>query len=244
MSMETLPMPQDGFCIHAPSQVRALLKQLQNGNVLLHLSTPEGTTCPAALRALDAERGVICFSADASDPLLQRLLACDEVVAVGYLDNIKVQFDVHGLVLVHSAGAAAMNGVFPRELYRFQRRASYRVRPRVSTTPTATMPNPAFPGAQLELRVVDVSLTGVALLWPKDAPPIEPGVMLTPVTLQLDAETRLSVELQLRHVTALKPEGMGARLGCEMVGLGGGEARALQRYIDHTQRHRRRIALD
>lgn len=254
MSAETLPMSLhalggapgalDDFRIHAPSEVQALLKQLQDGNVLLHLCSPEGAAYTTTLWALDAGRGVVCFSADANDPTLQRLLESDEAAAVGYLDSIKVQFDLQGLVLVHGARTAALNATYPRELFRFQRRTSYRVRPLASSTPVAVVPTPEASGGKMELRVVDVSLTGVALFLPDDAPALKPGATLSHVAIELDADTRLSVTLLLHHVTALNPESKGSRLGCEMCGLSGDAARALQRYIDQTQKRRRLMAVD
>ena len=73
-------------------------------------------TCPLNLNAsdgsvvtrdaLDARRRRAAASASAStptDPALQALLECDEAVVVGYLDSVKLQFDVHDLVLVHGA---------------------------------------------------------------------------------------------------------------------------------------------
>ena len=254
MSYDTLPMPLsafqgnpgalDDFRIHSPGEVQSLLKQLQDSNTLLHLSTPEGVTYTTTLWALDAARGVMCFSVNDNDPHVERLLESDEAVAVGYVDNIKVQFDVSGLVLVHNSRSAALNATYPRELYRFQRRGSFRVRPLVGSQPVAVVPTPEASGGKMELRVMDVSLTGVALFLPDDAPSLEPGSTLEHVSLQLDADTRFNVTLKLHHVSALHPESKGARLGCEFDGLGGESARALQRYIDQTQKRRRLMVLD
>lgn len=254
MSLGTLPMSlnamqgglqaQDDFRIESPSEIQALLRQLQDGNVLLHLSSPEGVSYTTTLWAADAARGVVSFSVDTTDPRIERLLESDEAVAVGYLDSIKVQFDVSGLVLVHSSSSAALNAAYPREIFRFQRRASFRVRPLTSTSPVAVVPTAEASGGKMDLRVMDVSLTGVALFLPDDAPSIEPGVTLEHVSLQLDADTRFNVNLKLHHVTALHPESKGARLGCELEGLGGESARALQRYIDQTQKRRRMMSLD
>lgn len=250
MSFDTLPMPlggpheaMDDFRIQAPSEVQALLRQLQDSNTLLHLSTPDGVTYTTTLWAADAARGVLCLSVDTNDPRIERLLESDEAVAVGYVDSIKVQFDVNGLVLVHNKHSAALNAAFPREIFRFQRRTSFRVRPLNGARPVAMVPTPEASGGKMELRVMDVSLTGVALFLPDDAPSLEPGVTLEHVSMQLDADTRFKVNLKLHHVTTLNPESKGARLGCELDGLGGESARALQRYIDQTQKRRRAMAL-
>lgn len=252
--METLPMPLDAmsgtshqglaeFRVSAPAEILALLKQLADGNHTLSLSTPDGASYASTVWALDPARGLLCLSANANDPQLQALLECDEVVAVAYLDSVKLQFDLHDLVLVHGGRDSALNARFPRELYRFQRRESFRVRPLLNTRPTATLRHPALPDMQLELRVIDVSIGGVALFLPDNTPPIEPGTRIAQVLIELDGDTRLQTALVVHHVTLLHQESKGVRLGCGMLRLGGDGERVLQRYIDQTQKKRRLLVL-
>ena len=40
---------------------------------------------------------------------MQTLLENDEATVVGYLDNVKLQFDVHNLVLVHGNKASVLS---------------------------------------------------------------------------------------------------------------------------------------
>ena len=75
-------------------------------------------------------------------------------------------------------------------------------------------------------------------------PPISPGVLMNGVQLDLDTDTRIHTSLRMQHVTSINPESMGVRLGCEMVNLSSDSLRALQRYIDQTQKRRRLMALD
>ncbi|WP_292452269.1 flagellar brake protein [Methylibium sp.] len=251
--METLPMPLDAmsgaspglaeFRVDAPGEIRGLLKQLADGNVVLSLSSPGGARCSATVWALDPGRGLLCLSAEAGDHRLPELLESDEIVAVGYLESIKLQFDLHDLVLVRNGNDCALNARFPRELYRLQRRNSFRVRPLINTGPTATLLHPVQRDLQLELRVLDVSIGGVALFLPDELPKIEPGVLLQQALVELDGDTRLAVSLIVHHVTLLHHESRGVRLGCEMRGLSGEGARALQCYIDRTQRRRRLLVL-
>ena len=81
--METLPMPLDAmgashdlsqFRVGSPAEIVALLRQLADGNVLVHLSTPEGGSYSTTVWALDPARGMLCLSADAHDHKLQALL--------------------------------------------------------------------------------------------------------------------------------------------------------------------------
>lgn len=234
----------DDFHITDPSELAAMLKQLLDANAVLNLNAPNGTAVPVTLWAMDAARDVISFSADAQSPQLQSLVECNEAVAVGYLDNIKVQFDVHGLLLVHNGRETAINSSYPRDMFRFQRRNGYRVRPLLRHAPTARLLHPTLRDMPLTLRVLDVSIGGCALFLPHDVPLIEPGVLLNGVALELDANTHICAPLRLQHVTSLQNDAGGVRLGCELVNVDSESLRALQRYIDQTQKRRRLIALD
>lgn len=234
----------DEFRISAPREIVAMLKQFQDGNVLLNLNGSNGAMLSTTLWSLDPARGQLSFSADAGAPVTQRLIECDEAVAVGYLDSIKIQFDVQSLVLVRGAGGSAISARMPRELFRFQRRNSFRVRPLLRSSPMARVRHPAIAEMQLALRVIDVSIGGCALFLPEDVPPIQPGMVMNQVQLDLDPDTRVVADLRLQHATVLNPEARGARMGCEFVKLGSDAERTLQRFIDQTQKRRRLMSLD
>jgi c-di-GMP-binding flagellar brake protein YcgR len=252
--MDTMPMPLeslsaahgglDDFRVSAPREVATMLRQFQDSNLILNLNGSNGAILATTLWAIDADRGMLSFSADANAAVTQQLVECDEVVVVGYLDSIKVQFDVQRLVLVRSPGGSAISTSFPRELFRFQRRSGFRVRPLLRSTPMARTRHPALADMQLALRVLDVSIGGCALFLPDDVPALQPGVVMNQVLVDLDADTRFHVNLRLQHVTAITPDSKGVRLGCEFVNAGNDALRSLQRYIDQTQKRRRLMALD
>jgi c-di-GMP-binding flagellar brake protein YcgR len=251
MFLDTQPMALDErddggmaeFRVQAPAEVRALLKSLHDGNVLVNLNA-SGTAYTTTIWTLDAARRTLTFSADANDSRLQRLLDADEIVVVAYLDSIKLQFDLAALLLVHGGQSSALQAPWPRVVYRFQRRGSYRVRPLGQSSPMARMRHPLRPEQVLALRIIDVSLGGCALALPADAPRLRPGQEIRGVTIELDAETRFETKLKLHHVTAINPDASVARLGCSMVELPADSERALQRYIDQTQKRRRMMSLD
>jgi c-di-GMP-binding flagellar brake protein YcgR len=250
--MDTLPMPLgalnadslDDFRITAPFEIAAMLKRLADGNVHVGLNTPNGGSIIATVWAVDPAHGVLSFSLAGHEPQLDAVVECDEAVVVGYLDSVKVQFDVDKLVLVRHGTTLALKCAFPRELFRFQRRNGFRVRPMVHTTPVATLRHPMLRDMQLDLRVLDVSIGGCALFLPADVPPLDPGVLMNGVVIDLDADTRVHTGLRLQHVTSLNLESQGVRLGCEMVGAAPEGLRALQRYIDQTQKRRRMLSLE
>ena len=249
MSSVTLPMPIDGpgmasgrfdqFRLHSAIEIRALLARLVEGNVLLHLSGPDGAVYTTTLWAVDAQRGVASFAVDTASPQLQRVLAADEITVVGYIDNVKLQFDLHHAMLVSGARASALNAPIPRELFRFQRRASFRIKPLARSAASATFTHPARADVVLSLRVLDVSIGGLALFLPDELPSIAPGSRLRAAQVELDADTRIESGLVLSHVTAINPDAHGARLGCAWSGLGGDAERTLQLFIDQTQKRKR-----
>jgi len=229
----------DDFRISAVPEVLAMLKRLQDGNVIVHLNGSDGATYTTTLWSVDALRGVISFSAEAESNQVQSLVESADAVAVAYLDSIKLQFDAIGLVVVHNGRNAVLNCAMPRELFRFQRRSGFRVRPLLRSTPMARMRHPAIHEMPLALRVLDVSIGGCALFLPDDVPPLPPGVVLNGVQMDLDVDTRIHVALRLQHVTSINPDSRGVRLGCEIVNPASDVTRALQRYIDQTQKRQR-----
>ena len=92
------------------------------------------------------------------------------------------------------------------------------------------------------LRVLDVSIGGCALLLPSNIPALQPGAVIKGVRLSLDAETQIDAGLMLHHVTSTGAENGSVRLGCEVVGMGPAAQRALQQYIDQTQKRRRMMS--
>jgi c-di-GMP-binding flagellar brake protein YcgR len=251
--METRPAPLDGmsqddgldeFRVSSPREIQGLLKQLLDGSVLLNLNASDGSVFTSAIWTIDSGRGTIGFNADPNDPAMQALLECEEVVVVGYLDSVKLQFDVHDLVLVHGNRASVLSCPAPREIYRFQRRNAFRVRPLMRTSPVARIRHPDMPEMEFALRVIDVSIGGCGLFLPEDVPTMNAGTLLQDVRIELDTDTRLEVAMQLQHVTAINAEARGVRLGFEFKRVGGDSLRALQRFIDLTQKRGKLMALN
>jgi c-di-GMP-binding flagellar brake protein YcgR len=232
------------FRVDNTAEIGVLLRQLRDAGTPMVLGTPPGAALVAELWSIDSEQRRINFTADDNNPVLQQLVDADEAVAVGYLDSIKLQFDLHGLLLVRGARTCALQAAMPRALYRFQRRSGYRVRTLDRQAPTARLRHPAIPDMQLTLRVIDVSIGGCALLLPADVPTLEPGLTLHGGQFELDADTRFKATLQIQHLSALQAAGEPVRLGCEWRALDSDAQRVLQRYIDQTQKRRRLLSLD
>ena len=247
MPLDALGASPDGledFRITTPREIGAMLKLLVDANVQLNLNASDGSVVSATLWTADPARASIGFSVNPDDPALQALVECQEAVIVGYLDSVKLQFDASNLVLVHGNRSCVLNCGWPREMFRFQRRGSFRVRPLLRSAPMARF-RFGVDAAEREyaLRVLDVSIGGCALFLPAELPAINPGSSLARVQIDLDADTRFDVDLRLQHVTSINADAKGVRLGCEFVRADGTVQRTLQRFIDLTQKRGKLLAL-
>lgn len=232
----------DEFRVGHPAEVLSLLRRLVDGNVLVQLSAPGGAAYTTVLWAVDATQRRVSFDADPNHPQVRPLVDAGEVTAVAYLDAIKLQFDLQGLMLVHGNNASALQAMLPSVLYRFQRREYFRVKTREGAL--VRLRHPSLPEMQLALRVLDVSIGGCALALPADVPPIAAGIRIAGAQLELDADTRVEVQIGVQHVSGgFHPGARDVRLGCSFVSLGGAAERALQRYIDLIQRRSRLLSL-
>lgn len=236
------PDPFAEFRVTGSAEITSLMRQLRDGNVPVILNAPDGTSYTSTLWSFDTHARRLSFSADEHHHQTGRLIDADEVVAVAYLDSVKLQFDVSHLMLVRGSQSCALQAGLPGSVYRFQRRGSFRVRTLDRTAPTVSFAHPSIPDMALGLRVIDVSIGGCALLLPADVPLLQPGTTLASVQVDLDADTRFTAGLQFHHVSSLHSAAGGHRIGCEWTRIDGNAQRALQRYIDHTQKRRRMLA--
>jgi flagellar brake protein len=234
--------PYAEFRVGHPQERLALLRQLRDGQLPVILNGPDGGAYTTTLWSLDEHAGRVHFDAAGEPPALQRLLEADEAVAVAYMDSVKLQFELHDLVLLRGASSCSLQCTLPQQVWRFQRRQAYRVRTPAAAAPVARLRHPAIPDMQLALRVLDLSIGGCALWCPRDLPPLEPGTRLAEVQIELDVTTRFSLGLQLQHVTAIGISDTGQRLGCEWIKLPPPAERVLQRWIDQAQKRRRLLA--
>ncbi|MCZ2291085.1 MAG: flagellar brake protein [Burkholderiales bacterium] len=229
------------FRVEHPQEIVRLLGALRESAAPVLLSGPRGDSASCTLRTIDAGRRRIGFRTEPESPSLQVLVDDDEVVALAHLEQVRLQFELHGLLLVQDERHCALESALPERVYRFQRRSAYRVQPPQRHAPTARMRHPSIPEMQLALRVLDISAGGCALLLPEGVPALEPGGRLNEVQVVLDSQTRFVAGLQIRYLSALQGNDR-MRLGCQWVALRADARLALQRYVDQTQKCQRLLS--
>jgi len=247
MSAAAFEAAPEELRVTAPAEIAAYLQQLQRMNADVLLNGPPGRSLVTRICALDSGADLIGLDIGA-DPegISQALVAGGEVTAVAYLGTIKLQFELEDTVLVSGEQGAVLRSSLPERLYRFQRRQSFRVQPAGSIYPRVVLPGGERLGRAL--RVLDISIGGLALALPGDAtaaPPLPVGMVANGLVLELDRLTALQVALLPHHASPIAADTNGAlQLGCSFVDLGANASRTLQVYVDQTQKRRRLLKLD
>lgn len=230
--------------VASAAEITAYLQQLQRDGEGVRLSGPQGHGLSSRIVALDPDADLIGLAIGADpDGISQALVAGGEITAVAYLGTIKLQFELDAPVLVSGDQGAVLRSTLPTRLYRFQRRQSYRVQPAGSTYPRVVLPGGNHPGRAL--RVLDISIGGLALALPPDFPALPTGVVAEGLVLELDRISALRISLLPHHVSPISGDLQGMQqLGCAFVELDANAARSLQVYVDQTQKRRRLLKLD
>lgn len=222
------------FRLDAPGEIMNWLRELLQSQARIQLSTPEGEAIHTVLRALDTPHGMLTMEAPQARDALPPVLASDELVATAYLDRIKLQFDVTGLVAIRGDGAEVLRAPVPLRIYRFQRRQAYRVMSAGQLYPALKLADADLP----RVRVLNVSAGGVALQWPAHVVPAPEHGEEISGTLELEREVSFSTLLRVQHLAAGEDSGPH-HIGCAFVSLSPNAARALQVFIDQAQKRER-----
>jgi len=232
------------FRVSAPSEIAAFLTQLTDNKIPVALNAPDGGIETTLLWTVDADRNRLAFWADASDAKTRHLLDRPGHVVVAYLHCVKLQFEVGPLVLQRGDPVSVLSCALPTQLFRFQRRHAYRVRPLMTEALTARLVHPDVPDMPLVLSVLDLSLSGCALLLPDDVPVPQRGALLRQVEfdLDVDADTEFRVDLRVQNVSPRSAAAPGMRVGCEFVNVRSGPLCALQRFVHDVEKRRRALA--
>ncbi|MBT9494482.1 MAG: flagellar brake protein [Paucibacter sp.] len=217
------------FRVQAPIEVLALLRLLQAQATRISLTAPNGASLSCSLQDLDPERASLSFDAGPATEQIQALLSADEITAVAYLDQIRLQFELEDPVLINGL----LRCTSPAVIYRFQRRQSFRVQSNLRT-PQVRLLHPVQSELSLSLRILDLSLGGLALLLPAEVAPFPPGCALESAQVMLGREVRFRTGLRLQNSRPVGDKG-NLQLGWTFTQLNAEATLYLQRYIDQTQ---------
>lgn len=243
MPVESAP---EELRVASATEIAAYLQDLQRERANIQLNSPPGHVLVTRICAMNPASDLLGLEIGA-DPegISEALVASGEITAVAYLGSIKLQFELEAPVLVSGEMGTVLRSQMPVRLYRFQRRQAFRVQPPGSLFPRIVLPGqtPDEPGRAL--RVLDISIGGVALGLPPDFDPLPVGHVSEGLALELDRLSSLRVALLPHHISPIVDDPAGTRhLGCAFVDLDAEVSRALQVYVDQTQKRRRLLRLE
>jgi c-di-GMP-binding flagellar brake protein YcgR len=238
MSMTT-PFPEpdspdlERFAIYGRGEIVALLRELAQRQVLVTLYFDQGSGF-AVSNVLEVNEGFEELIFDcATEPTAQAALyAARELVAVAFLDNVKLQFTVGGAEGLQFRQRPAFRVRFPQQVLRLQRRNHRRQQLPSGRPATCLVPAPGEDGQFESLRVLDLGVGGLAMLAHPMQFELPIDRVLRPCYLDLPDIGQITVALRVRYVDQGGGDGSLRRCGCEFVDLSGSAARMLQRYMN------------
>jgi c-di-GMP-binding flagellar brake protein YcgR len=229
----------DEFRVASPREIARFLSELCDNKIPVALNAPDGDIETTLLWTVDAVRNRLAFWADACDGKTRHLVERPGHVVVAYLHSVKLQFEIGPLMLEGGDRVSVLSCALPSQLFRFQRRNAYRVRPLLGEALTARLSHPDIPDMPLELSVLDLSLGGCALLLPDDMPVPQRGALLRQVEFDLEVDADFRVDLRVQNVSPRDATAPGMRIGCEFIDARGSALCALQRFVHNVEKRRR-----
>ncbi len=221
-------------------QVLPMLRELVRNGSAVSLSVADDTRGPfgARLAVVDDDSDTIVVEL-AGLAAADALMRASRVIAVAASTRLKLQFELAPCVTRIGASCLELRAPVPRELIRLQRRNAYRIRRDDEFPPRLMLARgPAVP-VRVEVRVTDISVTGVGFVLPDALPAPPVGTLLAAATLELPQTEPVICGLIVRYHDR-DAAGAVLRLGCQLVGLAPIAERALQVYINEVQLRPRR----
>jgi flagellar brake protein len=238
----TTPFPEpdspelERFAIYTRSEIVALLRQLRDKQVLITLYYDQAAGFTVS-NVLDVNEGFEELILDrTSDAAAQKAIyASKQLVVVAFLDNVKLQFSVGVAEAVEHHQRPAFRVRLPQQLLRMQRRSSYRRQPPAARPATCLVPSPSDKGHYESVRVLDLSVGGLALFVHPIQFDLPADYTLQNCYLDLPDVGQITVTLRVRYIDAQSGNDGVRRCGCEFVDLSESAARMLQRYMNKLE---------
>ncbi|MBU0752777.1 MAG: flagellar brake protein [Gammaproteobacteria bacterium] len=193
------------------------------------------------LVAIEEDTIILDYGSDAA--MNRKALEADKLFCATQLENVKIQFILRGLAEVDYEGRPAFRAAFPDTVLRLQRREFFRLTVPIARPLRCIVPYEKDDGSrgQLEVKVMDISGGGLAIMSPPDDIGFQAGTEFPNCRLELPevgiivATLRVCnlFELTLRNGSNVK------RAGCQFKTMPGPMLTLVQRYIIKVERERK-----
>jgi c-di-GMP-binding flagellar brake protein YcgR len=168
---------------------------------------------------------------------LDRLDGTQRLEADGMLDVARVVFTAAHVETTLYEGKPAFRGRIPGAIARIQRRGSVRY-PVPSLNPPVC--STSLGGRVRALRVMDISLGGVAVALEEPQLALEPGTRLASCRIEIPGTGSLESDLIVTHINEINPQAPGGwrRVGCRFDAIDLQALEHVRRYVARLERER------
>lgn len=245
----TTPFPEpdspdlEPFVVYSRVEILALMEALRNQGVLVtaYFDRHMGFAVTALL-AVNPRFGELVFDHAADEAMRRRLLAAESITFVSFIDQIKLQFCTGPAETTIFDDRPAFRVQLPEQALRLQRRDYFRVKTLVSRPAHLLVPVDGEDQQYEKLRLLDLSIGGLAVLCDPRKRAIGQGDLLEDCLLDLPGVGSVSVRLKVRRVAPLPRDDSTLSAGCEFVDLAPASRNSVQRYINWLDAEQRKLA--
>lgn len=234
------------FFIEDPRRKLATLRALCRADVPLTLGRAGAPAMAVSVWAVDDRLGRLHLNLLSGDARRAQSLAVQGGLwAAGYLHGAKVQFNVRALAGEHHPAGQRLSCGWPQMMFHLPRRRVVRVRRASHQAPQLHFEHPQAPALRASHPLLDISTEGCAFMQPAHALPLNPGLVLRAVELELDDQHFVFTDLKVQHLGASRGrvQAGALRVGASWQGMPDTGQETLQRWIRAGQRRRDWVSL-
>lgn len=230
------------YAVRDPLEIIQLLRMLVDKLPLLTAFIDGGESFVTLALAL-TDDGAVIVDACPDEIRNAKAGSAARLVCVTRLDNVKLQFALEAPARIVHAGKPALRATLPDSIIRLQRREFYRLPTSQAEPLVCVITHVPEDGRrqEVQVRIVDISGGGLAVLVPPKELRFEPGTEYSQCLLRLPDGNPLPVQLKVRNLFEIeKANGVKVlRAGCEFIGLSNQATARIQRYMFKLERERR-----
>lgn len=236
------PRDYSQYLLHSPSDIHFSLRSLLDAGARITVYFNEGKDflLTTLLRVGDDD---LVLDYGGNEEMDRKALVAGKLFCAAQQGHVKIQFILHGFRKITHEGRPAFQADIPDSLLRLQRREFYRLtvpllRPLRCSVPYA---KPDGSMAEMEIKVVDISIGGLQVLSPPEGIGFKQGATFPGCRLELPEVGFVNTTLKVRGIfdATLRSGATVKRAGCEFVNLPGPMMTLVQRYIIKVERERK-----
>lgn len=235
--------PWARFRVGDPRRCLAAFVGLRTGDAPVSIGVPGGPSFSASLWSVDQFHGHLHFNVGSAEQGVAQIAALPNLWGAAYLNDVKLQFQLNQAQVTPRGNEFSVRVDLPSTVYMMPRRAAVRVRQAAERTPVVRFVHPLDTEKFVEMKVMDLSLTGCALWKPAGTLGLQPGSDLRGVEVELSDEQIFFTDMRVHHVTVQTKSPAGSRIGCAWVGLSGSAKATLSDWIQPGRRRQQLVSL-